>query len=91
MGSVFSYSQVKNPKNLPYTWTTDTTKHTVDMHDLTIAVEKDALPTLDFPKFITREDKKFNFYEYEPVIAVNFNGEPRAYPLSLLTMYRTVK
>ena len=50
MGSVFSYSQVKNPKNLPYTWTTDTTKHTVDLHDLTIAVEKDALPTLDFPK-----------------------------------------
>lgn len=86
-GAVFTFGQLKNPKNLPYEWATDTTNHTVDLSDLTLAVAKDALPTLDFPKFITKSDKKYNFYEYEPVIAISYNGESKAYPLSLLTMY----
>ncbi len=86
-GANFTFGQLKNPKNLPYHWITDTTKHTVDLSDLTLAVVKDALPTLDFPNFINKSDKKFNFYEYEPVIAICYNGEAKAYPLSLLTMY----
>jgi len=85
--SLFSYGQLKNPKNLHYNWTTDTTNHIVDLSDLTIAAEKDEIPTLDFPKFIHKSDKQFNFYEYEPVIAISYNGQTKAYPLSLLTMY----
>lgn len=88
--SLFSnttFGQLKNPKKLAYEWQTDTTKHSVDLSELTIAVSKDALPTLDFPKFIYKEDERYNFYEYEPVIAISYNGESKAYPLSLLTMF----
>lgn len=83
----FTFGQIKNPKNLTYEWTTDTSKHIVDLSELTLTTSKDALPTLDFPKFILKSDENFNFYEYEPVIAVSYNGESKAYPLSLLTMY----
>ncbi|MFM9946208.1 MAG: DUF3179 domain-containing protein [Bacteroidia bacterium] len=83
----FSIGQVKNPHNLPYNWVTDTTNHTVDLADLTMTVAKDAMLTLDYPTFINRHDKKFNYYEHEPVIAVSYNGVTKAYPLSLLTMY----
>jgi len=83
----YSFGQIKNPKNLPYNWSTDTTNHTVDVSEISLAAPKDALPTLDFPKFINKNDKSFNFYEYEPVIVISFKGETKAYPLSLLTMF----
>jgi len=80
-------AQINNPHKLPYQWKTDSTKHTVDLRDLTMATAKNALPTLDYPKFIHKSDKKYNFYEHEPVICISFNGRSKAYPLSLLTMY----
>jgi hypothetical protein len=83
----YLFGQVNNPKKIPYQWTTDTTNHIVPLSDLTMAVAKDALPTIDFPKFISKSDPNFNFYEHEPIIAVSYNGESKAYPLSLLTMY----
>ena len=80
-------AQVHNPHQLPFEWKTDTSKHIIKLSDLTYATKKDAIPTLDFPAFITQKDKAFNFYELEPVIAITLGGETKAYPLSLLTMY----
>jgi hypothetical protein len=85
--NAMALAQLKNPKALQYGWSTDTTLHTVQLDELTMAVAKDALPTLDFPKFITKNDPAFNFYEHEPVIEISYNGESKAYPLSLLTMF----
>jgi hypothetical protein len=80
-------AQPANPKHLPYQWTTDTSTHKVDLSELTIATIKDELPTLDYPKFIHRTDKLYNFYDHEPVIAITFSGQSKAYPLSLLTLF----
>jgi hypothetical protein len=80
-------AQIHNPHNLPFIWTTDTSKHTVELADLTMAAQKDELHTLDYPSFIHKSDPKYSFYEYEPVIALTFNGVTKAYPLSILTLY----
>lgn len=80
-------AQIPNPKQLPYNWKTDTSKHTVRYKELKIVAEKDAIHTLDFPKFITRNDSLFNFYQHEPVIVFASGTDVRAYPLSILTLF----
>ncbi len=87
LGAFRAGAQIHNPKRLPYTWKTDTTKHTVSYAQLTIAAAKDEIQTLGFPEFITRNDSFYNYYEFEPAIVVNFGGEAWAYPLSILTLY----
>ncbi|MCB9252693.1 MAG: DUF3179 domain-containing protein [Flavobacteriales bacterium] len=82
-----THAQVKNPHNLPYKWKTDTSKSNVALSDLSIATVKDGILTMNYPEFIHKNDKGFNYYEFEPVICINFNGVAKAYPLSLLTMY----
>ncbi len=85
--NINGFGQVKNPKHLHYDWKTDTSQHLVDMSEISMAAEKDAILTLNYPKFIKRSDKLYNFYDYEPVIAIQYNGVSKAYPLSLLTMF----
>ncbi|MCC7299071.1 MAG: DUF3179 domain-containing protein [Bacteroidia bacterium] len=86
LGSL-SQAQINNPKDLPYAWTTDTSKHTVELNELSIATPKDELMTLNYPKFITKNDRRNHYFDYEPVIAINYGGQAKAYPLSVLTMY----
>ncbi len=81
------YAQIPNPNKISYRWKTDTAKHTYEFKELSIATEKDAIPTLDFPNFITKSDPRNKFYAHEPAIVVNFGGEARAYPLSILTLF----
>lgn len=87
MLAVAANAQINNPHRLPYDWKTDTSKHTVSLSELTMATSRNSLPTLDYPAFIKRNDKAYNFYDYEPVICISFNGRSKAYPLSLLTLY----
>lgn len=50
---------------------------------------KDGIPSIDQPKFVSiSEATQFN--EREPVIGLEFNGEARAYPLSVLTWHEIV-
>lgn len=81
------FCQISNPKNIPSDWHTDTSNHIVNYTELTVAAPKDAVKTLDFPVFITRDDALYNYYDYEPVIMIHINNEARAYPLSVLTLY----
>lgn len=80
-------AQLPNPKQIPFSWKTDTAKHTSAFADLHIAAEKDAIRTLDFPEFIAKDHPQNTYYEYEPAIVINFGGEARAYPLSVLTLF----
>ncbi len=80
-------AQIKNPRQVSYKWKTDTARHTTGFADLSIAAEKDAIHTLDFPAFIGKDDSLYNYYPFEPAVVVNFGGEQRAYPLSILTLY----
>lgn len=80
-------AQINNPKNLAYPWQTDTSKRTIELSDLTIAAPKDELQALNYPKFITRNDRHNHFFEHEPVIVITQEGRAKAYPLSLLTPF----
>lgn len=80
-------AQVANPRHLPFSWQTDTSKHTQDLSEFAIAAKKDEIPTLDYPAFIHHSDPAYNYYAYEPVIAIHEGNRARAYPLSVLTLY----
>ena len=80
-------AQFKNSKNLPFTWKTDTIKHSVDLSEIQIVLPKGSFPTLDHPNFIGKSEGLHQFFRKEPVIAIEFNGFTKAYPLNILTMH----
>lgn len=80
-------AQVNNPKHLSYSWATDTSKRTVNLSDITLATQRDEIPTLDHPKFIKQSDPLNHYYKHEPVIVIQAGGRAKAYPLSILTLY----
>ena len=80
-------SQIKNPKNIPFNWKTDLSKHSIDLSEIQIVLPKGSFPTLDYPKFVDKQDGLKDFFSKEPVIAVEINGEAKAYPLNILTMH----
>ena len=79
--------QLNNPGNIPFHWRTDTTKRIVDLKELTVVLPRNAFPSIDYPKFVDKDEGLGFFYEHEPVIAVEINGVAKAYPLNMLTMH----
>jgi len=89
IGFVFvtTSAQFKNPKNLNFNWKTDTLKHSVNLSEIQIVLPKGSFPTLDSPKFVGKTKGLTMFFPKEPVIAVEINGEAKAYSLNILTMH----
>ncbi len=79
--------QLNNPKDIPYTWQTDTTKRNIELSEITIAVPRQTFPTIDYPNFIGKAEGLKSFFEHEPVISVSIDGKSKAYPLNMLTMH----
>lgn len=82
-----SFAQFQNKKNLPFTWKTDSLKASVPLSEIQIVLPKGSFPTLDAPKFVSREEGEKMFFKNEPVIAVEINGNVKAYSLNVLTMH----
>ena len=80
-------AQFKNPKNLPFTWKTDTINSSVALSEIQIVLPKGSFPTLDEPKFVTKFEGLKMFLKKEPVIVVEINGIAKAYSLNILTMH----
>jgi len=80
-------AQMQNPKNIPFDWKTDITKHSVDLSEIQIVLPKGSFPTLDFPKFVGKEEGLSMFFAKEPVIAIEIDGKAKAYSLNILTMH----
>jgi hypothetical protein len=80
-------AQLTNPKNIPYTWKTDTTKRNIELSEIIVVVPRQTFPTIDFPNFIGKAEGLKSFFEHEPVISVTINGKSKAYPLNMLTMH----
>ena len=73
------------------TWRTDLTKHSVPWTELVSAgPKKDAIPSIDHPKFVPVSDAAVWLAGNEPVIAVELNGEARGYPLQILIWHLLV-
>ena len=67
--NVSSMGQFNNPRNLEFTWKTDTAKYDVDLSEITLVLNKGSFPTIDFPSFISKIEGLNSFYSKEPVIA----------------------
>ena len=80
-------AQFNNPKNLPFTWKTDTINRSVNLSEIQIVLPKGSFPTLDTPKFVNKVEGLEMFFAKEPVIAVAINGIAKAYSLNILTMH----
>lgn len=50
----------------------------------------DGIPAIDKPKFVTPKEADPWLNAKEPVLALEVNGEPRAYPLQILTWHEIV-
>jgi Protein of unknown function (DUF3179) len=71
-------------------WQTDKSKHSVDLNEFRALLKRDGIPPIYKPKFWTQKEAGTTFFEHEPIIAVELNGEARAYPLSILMFHEIV-
>ena len=84
---VLANAQFQNSKNLEFTWKTDTLQKSVPLSEIQIVLPKGSFPTIDNPSFVSKSEGLEMFFSKEPVIALNINGEAKAYPLNILTMH----
>ena len=72
-------------------WTTDFSLHSVPYNEIISGgPPRDGIPPIDDPKFTTFEDADTWLGGQEPVIALEINGDARAYPLQILTWHEIV-
>lgn len=70
---------------------TDLSKHTIDLSELRSGgPPKDGIPSIDAPSFIAPSRASDWLAPQEPVIAVEHDGEAKAYPLQILTFHEIV-
>ena len=66
-------------------WETDFRFHTVPYHEIISGgVGRDGIPPIDQPRFVSAADADAWLADAEPVIALEMNGEAKAYPLQVL-------
>ncbi len=80
-------AQIQNSRNIPFDWKTDISRHSVELSEIQIVLPKGSFSTLDFPKFVGKEEGLNMFYAKEPVIAIEIEGKAKAYSLNILTRH----
>ena len=66
-------------------WETDFRFHTVPYREVSSGgVGRDGIPPIDEPTFVSVADADERLADAEPVIALELNGEAKAYPLQIL-------
>ncbi len=72
-------------------WQTDWEIHAIDYAEiLSGGPPRDGIPPIDEPTFVTQDEAAEWLAENEPVIALELNGDARAYPLQILTWHEIV-
>ena len=72
-------------------WDTDFSRHTVPFSDIISGGPgKDGIPPIDDPRFVTVSEADQWLGALEPVIALEVNGQAKAYPLQILTWHEIV-
>ena len=75
-------------------WNTDWTKRTISLSELIAGIQRpdprDVIPPIDDPQFDTVEEAAQWLVDREPVVALELEGEARAYPLRILTSHEVV-
>ena len=69
-------------------WETNFSKRNVPYNEIfSGGVPRDGIPPIDDPRFVSVEDADEWLEEKEPVIALEIEGEAKAYPLQILTWH----
>lgn len=72
-------------------WNTNWSRHTIDYGELQSGgPPRDGIPSIDNPQFISPDQAEAWLADNEPVIALEINGDARAYPLQILTWHEIV-
>ncbi|MGB3717916.1 MAG: DUF3179 domain-containing (seleno)protein [Candidatus Promineifilaceae bacterium] len=72
-------------------WNTDFNRHTIPYEELLALLPvRDGIIPIDIPTFETLEEASAWLAENEPVIALEIDGNSRAYPLQILTWHEIV-
>ncbi len=72
-------------------WETDFSLHSVPYDEIMGGgPPRDGIPPIDDPKFVTAQEADEWLGEKEPVIALEIDGDVRAYPLQVLTWHEIV-
>lgn len=70
---------------------TNVEKRSIDLNELIDGGPgKDGIPSIDNPKFVSQQEAEEWLNEREPVIALEINGEARAYPIQILIWHEIV-
>ena len=69
---------------------TDFSKHTISFDEVTRVLPKDRIPAIDEPAFIDGSEADAWLDDAEPVLAVEIDGEARAYPVQILMWHEIV-
>lgn len=72
-------------------WKTDFTKHSVDLSEIRSGgPPPDGIPPIDEPKFESIAEAESWLPPFVPVIALEINGDARAYPIAILIWHEIV-
>lgn len=85
--SIVIWGQMKNPKNIPFNWKTDTTQTIIDLAELSVVLPRGSFQVLNYPEFIGKEKGLGEYFKREPVMAVEIDGNAKAYPLNVLSIH----
>ena len=78
-------------KSLTSAWNTNWDLRTIATDEiLSGGPPRDGIPSIDDPKFISQDEATEWLVGNEPVVAIEFNGDARAYPIQILTWHEIV-
>ena len=74
-----------------YVWKTDFSQRTIPLEEIRfLGLARDRIPPIYSPVFETVKEAGKWLESLEPVIAIEINGDARAYPLAILTLHEVV-
>jgi len=82
--------KIKNPKNIQQEWKTDMKRKSINLNELTILLKRNQIEPVQKTIYISAKEALDEYYEEEPIIAVNTGENYYAYPLSVLTRHEIV-
>jgi hypothetical protein len=77
-------------KQITTDWNTDWSRHTVPYDELIPVLRRDGIRSLDAPTFQSQDEAAGWLPQSDPVIAVELEGEARAYPLRIMAAHEIV-
>ncbi len=83
-------SAQRNIERVGQHWNTDKENRIVDLDEIVALLPRDRIPPIDDPVYWNIDRAKDTYFEHEPVMVVDIEGDARAYPLSILMHHEIV-